>query len=82
MERGTLGGPVHTPAWTQYCAYCCGVALVAFARLVCTWSQERLCQMTDPLRCATGFTCLLGSLGQEGNEALPHHLFSSFCAAI
>lgn len=32
-ERGTLGGPVHTPAWTQYCACCCGLALLALCVL-------------------------------------------------
>lgn len=32
-EHGTLGGPVHTPAWTQYCACCCGLALLALCVL-------------------------------------------------
>lgn len=35
------------------------VSIVGIVRLVCTWSQERLSQGTNSLRCATGFSCLL-----------------------
>lgn len=79
-EHGTLGGPVHTPAWTQYCAYCCGVALVAFARLVCTWSQERL-SVKGQVPCAVqlGFHARLVHCGEK---AMKPHPITSFLISM